>query len=265
MTTTTTSFPPNAVQRQPARRRVVDAPTRVFHWLFALSFAGAYLSADGERFRLLHVTLGYTMAGLLVFRILYGLLGPRQAGLALLWRKLSNLRPWAQSVQSSLHGLTHAHDPDPAAASRLPVNWRQGQNLFMALAIVVLLLMVLPLTLSGYATYNEWGDFLGGDWVGEVHEFFGEASLAVVLAHIAAIVGLSLWRRKNMAAPMVTGQVDGAGPDVAKRNHLWLGVLLLAAVLAYWTWEWQQSPRGLIPMQSVQAVLQGQRGHGDDD
>lgn len=234
--TTTTSFPPSAVQRQPARRRVVDAPTRAFHWLFALSFAGAYLSADGERFRLLHVTLGYTMAGLLVFRILYGLLGPRQAGLTLLWRKLS-----------------------------VPVNWRQGQNLFMALAIVVLLLMVVPLTLSGYATYNEWGDFLGGDWVGEVHEFFGEASLAVVLAHIAAIVGLSLWRRKNMAAPMVTGQVDGAGPDVAKRNHLWLGVLLLAAVLAYWTWEWQQSPRGLIPMQSVQAVLQGQRGHGDDD
>ena len=234
--TTTTSFPPSAVQRQPARRRVVDAPTRAFHWLFALSFAGAYLSADGERFRLLHVTLGYTMAGLLVFRILYGLLGPRQAGLTLLWRKLS-----------------------------VPVNWRQGQNLFMALAIVVLLLMVLPLTLSGYATYNEWGDFLGGDWVGEVHEFFGEAALAVVLAHIAAIVGLSLWRRKNMAAPMVSGQVDGVGPDVAKRNHLWLGVLLLAAVLAYWTWEWQQSPHGLISMQSVQAVLQGERGHGDDD
>ena len=234
--TTTTSFPPNAVQRHPARRRVVDAPTRVFHWLFALSFAGAYLSADGERFRLLHVTLGYTMAGLLVFRILYGLLGPRQAGLTLLWRKLS-----------------------------VPVNWRQGQNLFMALAIVVLLLMVLPLTLSGYAAYNEWGDFLGGDWVGEVHEFFGETALAVVLAHIAAIVGLSLWRRKNMAAPMVSGQVDGVGPDVAKRNHLWLGVLLLAAVLAYWTWEWQQSPHGLISMQSVQAVLQGERGHGDDD
>lgn len=263
--TTTTSFPPSTAQRQPARRRVVDAPTRAFHWLFALSFAGAYLSADGERFRLLHVTLGYTMAGLLVFRLLYGLLGPRQAGLALLWRKLAGLRPWATSVHAAVQGLTHANDNTQAATPTAPVNWRLGQSLFMALAIIVLLAMVVPLTLSGYAAHNEWSDFLGGDWVGEVHEFFGEASLAVVLAHIATIVGLSLWRRKNMAAPMVSGQVDGTGPDVAKRNHLWLGLLLLAVVVAYWTWEWQQSPHGLIPLQSVQAVLQGERRYGDDD
>ncbi|MDP3829273.1 MAG: cytochrome b/b6 domain-containing protein, partial [Polaromonas sp.] len=70
-------------------RRVTDAPTRMFHWLFALSFLGAYVTADGESWRLLHVTLGYTMAGLLVFRVLYSLLGPRQAGLGLMWRKLA--------------------------------------------------------------------------------------------------------------------------------------------------------------------------------
>jgi hypothetical protein len=39
-------------------RLVTDAPTRMFHWLFALSFLGAYLTADGEHWRLLHVTLG---------------------------------------------------------------------------------------------------------------------------------------------------------------------------------------------------------------
>src|SRR3990167_1995804 len=77
---TTTTFPSTAAPAKPARRRVVDAPTRVFHWLFALSFVGAYLTADGERWRLLHVTLGYTLAGLLAFRVLYGLFGPRPAG-----------------------------------------------------------------------------------------------------------------------------------------------------------------------------------------
>jgi cytochrome b len=248
---TTTTFPSAASLAQAARRRVVDAPTRVFHWLFALSFLGAYLTADGERFRLLHVTLGYTMAGLLVFRVLYGLLGPRQAALSMLWRKLGGLWPWAQSLKAAVQA-----DASPA------VNWRQGHNLFMALAIVALLVLVLPLTLSGYATYNEWGDFLGGDWIEDVHEFFGNTVLAVVLAHIAAIVGLSVLRRKNLAAQMVTGRADGPGPDLAKRNHGGLAAVLLCAVLAYWTWEWQQSPNGLISAQGISAVLSGQ---GDDE
>jgi cytochrome b len=253
--TTTTASSPRAAQRVPVRRRVVDAPTRIFHWLFALSFVGAYLTAESERFRPLHVTLGYTMAGLLVFRVLYGLGGPRQAGLALLWRKLTGLWPWVQSVNASVPREVHAQ---PTSL----VNWRQGQNLFMALAIVVVLLVVLPVTLSGYASYNDWGDFLGGDWVAGLHDFFGNTLLMVALAHVGAVVGLSLLRRKNLVAPMFSGHTAGAGPDLAKRNHLWLGLLLLAAVLAYWTCEWQQSPHGLIPLQSIQAVLRGTMHNG---
>ena len=88
------------------------------------------------------------------------------------------------------------------------------------------------------------------------------AATAVVLAHIAAIVGLSVMRRKNLATQMVTGRADGPGPDLAKRNHGRLAALLLCAVLAYWTWEWQQSPNGLISTQAIRAVLSGQ---GDDE
>ena len=54
---------------------VWDAPVRVFHWLLVLSFAGAYLTAESERWRLVHVTLGYTLAGLLAFRLLWGVAG----------------------------------------------------------------------------------------------------------------------------------------------------------------------------------------------
>ena len=55
--------PARAVPRQ---RRVLiwDAPVRVFHWLMVLSFAGAYITAESERWRLVHVSLGYTLAGL---------------------------------------------------------------------------------------------------------------------------------------------------------------------------------------------------------
>lgn len=242
----------SAVTNSGPGRRVTDAPTRMFHWLFALSFLGAYLTADGERWRLLHVTLGYTMIGLLAARVLYGLVGPRQAGLGLMWRKLANLPTWLRSLTSMR-----------SAASLGDVNWRQGQNLLMALAVVSLLIMTVPLTLSGYATYNEWGDFLGGDWIEEVHEFFGNAFLAVVLAHVGLIVALSVWRRKNQALPMLTGRTEGAGPDLVKHNHLWLAALVLMAVLAFWAWEWQQSPHGLIPGKG-QAHVSAQDDEDDD-
>ncbi len=220
------------------RRLVTDAPTRMFHWLFALSFVGAYLTADGERFRLLHVTLGYTLAGLLVFRVLYGLFGPRQAGLGLLWRKLTGLPAWLRSVRT--------------APSLSAVNWRQAQNLLMALAVFALLVLVVPLTLSGYGTYNDWGDVLE-----EVHEFVGEAFLFVVLAHLALIAGLSLLRRKNQAAPMLSGRVDGPGPNLVQKNRTWLAALLLIAVLAYGAWEWQQSPNGLVSAKALSGLVSG--------
>lgn len=246
---TTTSLNETGALARPAStptRRVVDAPTRMFHWLFALSFLGAYLTADGERWRLLHVTLGYTLAGLLAFRVVYGLIGPRPARLSLLLRKLGG---WPQWVQSA---LSTARSTGIGA-----VNWRQGQYLLMALAVVSLLVLVLPLTLSGYATYNEWG----GDWLEELHELVGNAFLLVVLGHLALIAALSVLRRKNMAMHMISGRAEGRGPDLVPRNHGWLAALLLAAVLAFWAWEWQQSPNGLI---SAAAWSQSAQ-HGRDD
>lgn len=234
------------------RRRVTDAPTRMFHWLFALSFVGAYLTADGERWRALHVTLGYTLAGLLAFRVVYGLFGPRHARLGPLLRKLAGVPAWLRSAldaarRRTLHGFP----------------WRQGQNLGMALAVAALLALALPLVVSGYGTYHDWGDILGSDWLEEVHEFFGNAMLALVLGHVALIVALSVLRRRNQALPMLTGCVEGPGPDLVRRNHAGLAALLLVAVVAFVGWEWQQSPNGLVPGQGWPQVSSDH--HDDDD
>lgn len=226
-THTSTEIPTRSLRAPGPTRRVVDAPTRMFHWLFALCFVGAYATADGERWRLLHVTLGYTLAGLLALRVVYGLVGPRQVRLSQLWRKLAGLPAWLRSLQ-------------PGGSTR--VNWRQGQNLLMALAVVALMAVVVPVALSGYATYNDWG----GEWLEELHELSGELFLWLVLGHLTLIIGLGLMRRKNQALPMLTGRVEGNGPDLAGRNHGWLAMLLLAGVLAFWSWQWQQSPNGLL-------------------
>jgi cytochrome b len=237
-----------------SRRRVVDAPTRMFHVLFALSFAGAYLTAESEHWRALHVTLGYVFAGLLAFRVGYGLFGPRQAGLGLLWRRLAGAGPWLRSLA--------------AARSLRAVNVRHGQNLAMALAIVSMLVLALPLVLSGYGSDNAWGD-----WLEEVHELLGNALLALVLLHLALIAALSLLRRQNLALPMLTGHVSGSGPDLVRHNRAWLAGLLLAAVLALGAWQWLDSPRGSGPAgpgaNPVEARSHGRdagaRRHRDDD
>ena len=58
---------------------VWDVPTRVFHWLLVLSFTGACLTAESELDRDIHVVLGYTLLGLLAFRLLWGFFGTRYA------------------------------------------------------------------------------------------------------------------------------------------------------------------------------------------
>ncbi len=238
-----------------ASRRVIDAPTRMFHALFALSFAGAYATADAESWRALHVTLGYTMAGLLGFRLIYGVVGPRQARLGAMLRKLVGAPQWLRSLADA-----------PARRNGGAVNWRQGQNLAMALAVVALLVLVLPLALSGYAVYNDWGDALGGEWLEELHEFFGEAMLALVLGHLALILGLSLWRRKNQALPMLSGRVEGKGPDLVRHDHRWLAALLLLTVSAFAVWQQQQSPNGLWGAQTPSSTgWHEHRRHDRDD
>lgn len=233
-------------------RRVIDAPTRAFHWLFALSFVGAYLTADGERWRLVHVVLGYTMAGLLGWRVLDGLIGPRHVRLAALARRLAAAPAWARATLQALR------TGDLAA---LGGTGRQGQNLVLAGVIAALLLAAPPLVASGVATFHDWG----GEWLEEVHEAFGNGMLALVLAHLGLLAALSAWRRQNLARPMLTGRTPGRGPDLVTHNRGWLAWLLVLAVLAYWAWEWTQAPRGPQTEAGWRVPALGAAVHHEDD
>lgn len=248
MTTTTSAAVSHPTQQRDSGagrgRRVTDAPTRMFHWLFALCFVGAYLTAETEHLRALHVTLGYTLAGLLVFRLLYAALGPRQASLSVLRNKASTGWLWLRQC--------------PAQLARGHFNWQPGQNLVLVVSIVAMMLLTLPLTLSGWATFND----LGGEWLEEIHEWAGDTMVLVVLLHLGALLLFSLLRRKNLALPMWRGRTPGQGPDVVRNNRLWLALLIAACTLLYWSWEWQQAPNGLI---SGPALSQAWSGDDGDD
>jgi cytochrome b len=248
--------PPGARAAHTGSRRIVDAPTRLAHALIALSFLGAYLSAEGERWRALHVTLGYVLAGALAFRLVYGLVGPRQARVAMWFRKLAAAPSWLRGTARALRGA----QPDAVA-------WHQGQNLLMAAMIAALPLLLLPLLLSGLAPHLDWVTGGLADALSELHEALGEGLLVLAGAHVGLIAVLSLLRRQNQARPMLDGRVPGNGPDLAKRNHGWLAALLLAAALGFMAWQWQTTPGGLLPSGGAAGASSfgGQRGLGADD
>jgi cytochrome b len=107
----------------------------------------------------------------------------------------------------------------------------------IAATLATLLLLVLPLTLSGYGAFQEWGGDVVVEAVEALHEFFGNTALALVLAHLALLARQSVWRQKNLALPMLTGRIEGKGPDLVPGNRTWLAALLLLSVLGYWAWE----------------------------
>lgn len=199
---------------------VWDAPVRVFHWLMVLSFAGAYLTAESERWRLVHVSLGYTLGGLVAFRVLWGLLGTRYARFASFVRGPSAVMRYLSSI---VRGQPEHHI---------------GHNPAGALAIVLLLLLSVATVASGWANYND----LGGHWLEELHEVAANFMLLVVGVHVAGVVLASWLHRENLVRSMLTGRKEGA-PNQGIRWTWWpLALVLLAAVLGFWWLQWQSAP-----------------------
>jgi cytochrome b len=226
----------------PTRVLVWDAPVRVFHWLMVLSFAGAYLTAESERWRLLHVTLGYTMAGLFAFRLLWGLVGTRHARFASFVRGPAAAMRYLRSLLR--------RQPEHHA----------GHNPAGALAIVALLLLAAAVTGSGAAM-----DFgLAGHWLEEAHEAAANIMLALVAVHVVAVIASSWLHRENLVRAMVSGRKRARPPEAIRGAWRGIAALLLAAVLGFWWLQWQDAPAGGI----VAAHLGGGRtmaDHDDDD
>jgi cytochrome b len=225
---------------RPGRKVLVwDAPVRVFHWLMVLSFAGAYLSAESERWRLLHVTLGYTMAGLVAFRLVWGLMGTRHARFASFVRGPAAVLRYLRSLGAG----RPEHHP--------------GHNPAGALAIVGLLALTAVVTAAGWATFND----LGGKGAEAVHEAAANLMLALVGVHVAGVVLSSWLHRDNLVGAMVTGRKTGLPHDGVRSAWRSVAALMLLAVLGFWWSQWQGAPATLGgPVGTVSA-----QSHGHDD
>ena len=201
--------------------RIWDAPVRVFHWLLVLSFVGAYLTAESEVWRLVHVTLGYTLGGLLAFRLVWGVIGTRYARFSSFVRGPGAVIKYLKSIKAKQpeHHLGH----NPAGA----------------VAIVLLMLLGLGITVTGYITYND----LGPGWVGELHDLLANAMVLVIIGHLVGVVTASLQHKENLVRSMVTGFKTGAADQGIRRTWAVVAVAIVIAVLGFWWLQWQSAPK----------------------
>ncbi|HVI31034.1 cytochrome b/b6 domain-containing protein [Phenylobacterium sp.] len=170
--------------------RVWDPLVRLFHWSLAASFAVAWLTADA--WEDLHRWAGYAAAALIVFRLVWGLVGPRYARFRQFVR-----RPGATAayLAAMLQGREPRHlGHNPAGA-----------------AMIVALLAVLGVTaLTGWLYTTD--AFWGAEWVEETHEAAASLMLLLVIGHIAGVTLASLRHRENLASAMLTGRKRAPSP-----------------------------------------------------
>jgi cytochrome b len=173
--------------------KVWDLPLRIFHWLLVAGFFVAYFTEDD--LLALHVWAGYLISGLLVFRLVWGFVGNQYARFANFLCKPSQSIAYVKDVVAlkARHYLGH----NPAGA-----------------AMIVLLLFGLLMTcLTGFAVYG--ADQAAGPlakigarnekmWE-EIHEFFANFTLLLVVTHIAGVAFESYVHRENLVKAMWNG------------------------------------------------------------
>lgn len=221
---------------------VWDLPTRWFHWLLALSFAGAWLTSESERYSDLHVMLGYTMLGLIAFRLVWGFAGTQHARFADFAYSPTKVVQYVKSL-----------------ATGKPEHYL-GHNPAGAVAIFLLLTLGIATGLSGWLTYYE----IGGEWLEEAHELFANSMLVVVGVHIAGVIVSSFLHRENLARAMVTGYKEGEPNAGIRKKHCMASILLLATLAGFWGLWFNGSLDSLVSGQALAQAEGGDRHGGKD-
>jgi cytochrome b len=199
---------------------VWDIPTRLFHWLFAISFAVAFATAEIGDLAVVHVFTGLLALGLVVYRVIWGLVGSRYAR-------------FSSFLFSPSAALKHLLETVRGKAER-----HVGHNPAGSWAIYFLLTLGLAIGFSGLTM------LFAGEQVEEVHEVLAIVTLNIALLHIIGVVVASLKHRENLPRSMVTGRKESdeaQGISSARPGAAAVMIVLMASFsISYWSgWDAQ--------------------------
>lgn len=200
---------------------VWDFPIRVFHWLLVVSFTGAWLTSESEAQQMLHYAFGYSAVALVIFRLVWGLVGSRYA----------RFRQFMKGPAQTLHHFK-------SLVSR-EKHLGLGHNPAGAWAMLSLMVLVLLIGMTGYLNVK---DFYG-DSMEEAHELLANIILGVVAIHVLAALVMGWWQKENLVLSMVTGKKQGLPAEGIPSSNYFVGVCLLLA----WAWCFYLIISGALP------------------
>ena len=206
--------------------KVWDLPTRLFHWSLVACVAGMFITAQiGGDAMAWHFRCGYSILTLLVFRLIWGVVGGK-------WSRFSSFYYGPTSVRRYLQG------------QRLPEQ-SVGHNPLGAWSVFAMLGILLLQVASGGFTDDEIAyagplvKFASNALVGNAtfyHKALGKLLLlALVALHVGAIAFYYFKKRENLVDAMIRGNkqtlvaVPGSRDDARSR---WLAAILFLVCAA---------------------------------
>jgi cytochrome b len=205
---------------------VWDLPTRLTHWLFVACVAFSWWSAE-QRLMDWHRYSGYTMLGLLVFRIYWGLAGSSTARFA----------HFVGSPRAVLEHLRLRREERRRIVGHSPLGgWGVVAMLLALAAQVTLGLFATDIDGLESGPLSDLVSFDAGRACARAHELSFDVLLGLIALHVVAILYYLLFERNDLVTAMLSGRKRVHGAPTQLRSapvwRLWTGVAL--ATLVVW-------------------------------
>lgn len=164
--------------------RVWDPFVRIFHWSLVSCFVIAYLSRHDSA--AIHHLAGYAAGGLVILRVVWGVLGTRYARFSSFVRHPRTVFSYLRDIATGREARHIGHNPAGGAM------------------IVALLLAIAGIATTGYMMTTD--AFWGIEWVEEAHAALVYGTLGLIALHVGGVILASVEHGENLAKAMVTGR-----------------------------------------------------------
>ena len=218
--------------------KVWDLPLRLFHWLLLLAVASAWFTIEVLEDMQLHFYSGYAVLTLLVFRLLWGLLGTSYSRFSSFPISPANIL----SYTKALFGKGEGH-------------FYFGHNPLGSLSVIALLGVLLFQVSSGLFSSDDYfyGPLAGWiesgqiKWLTGLHQQNFEWIKILVALHVLAIIFYRLVKKERLTQAMITGYKSISANDALRSidsDRLKLAVILvfLSALICYAIVNWLAQP-----------------------